>query len=298
MPRRHNLGGGIALLVDAVSGHGLEALEEMRPRDANTVEARVSIVHRRRAKLAAHLDDATSRQQRVVFERAEVNQEGVHAVRFAANDEVGHDHAVCGGETAASDPHLSSRRLWSVDDPLVGVVVEGGGGPECREVGAVCELGLHVATEPAARPDHGTPFGPLFGACLSHEGGLCHALCYLDGEVLVGEETEHVCVLLFEAVAVADLKVAEGDLLTLEEAFVARLEDAILLVKSVIRVVLEKREEPACIVTLGARAGEDARHGVDVERACRAFLLDVARLQGLGRGSLGGHLDVPSGRGR
>lgn len=66
---------------------------------------------------------------------------------LAINNKTSLDQGMGTDSTQTSNPPLGGRESGRVNDPLVGVSVEGGGSLELGEVGSVAELGLGVASD-------------------------------------------------------------------------------------------------------------------------------------------------------
>lgn len=82
--------------------------------------------------------------------RAEGHDEGVDAMVFAREHELGHDDAVGGGEAESAGPVFGAGEGGRVDDEFVGFGVECGCGLEAADEGSVAELGLSVCANDLA----------------------------------------------------------------------------------------------------------------------------------------------------
>ena len=120
------------------------ARAELVARDAHVVEAAAAVLvgvepHRRPGGAERH-----ARHGQVVLQRAELHHEGEDAVVRLADDEPRVDDRVRRDQAQAARPPLRRRDRGGVDHEFIRRRVEGGGGLEPADVGAVAHLGLGV----------------------------------------------------------------------------------------------------------------------------------------------------------
>jgi len=150
--------------------------------------------------LTAHLgsdvanDDAG--QRGVVFEAAELDDEGVWSIVLAVDKQAGHEHAVVGRLAETAGPPLGrgdggavchqNQKLWlhrlgiPVEDKLLCALVVRGRGLEAAEEGAVAELCLCVRAEDLERGCLGEPLADLVLVHLALQRRDKHGVVQVD----------------------------------------------------------------------------------------------------------------------
>jgi len=135
--------------VAAVVGdHGV-AVEKVGARDPHAVEPDPAVVDAVEADLRAAVLDPHARH-RPALVVADAYDEGVHAVRLAAEHELGEHHGVAGVLRGVADVVLAGPVVGGVDDELAGLHVVRRGRAQRLHVGAVARLGHREAAEQPA----------------------------------------------------------------------------------------------------------------------------------------------------
>ena len=120
-------------------------------RYSDVTELQVPVVNTVSTHLLSDVTNQDSGQGLESLGVSDRHNESLRAVPLSVDHELGKDGTVGGGRGGSSDPPLGGSEERSVDDELVGLLVESGSGQESGHVGTVLELGHTETTNDSFR---------------------------------------------------------------------------------------------------------------------------------------------------
>lgn len=146
--------------------------------DLDLVEQEEAIVHGVVAKLGANVSNVDVLEWLMRLQVSDLDAEWGWSIRFAVDDELGHDNRMVGSPSQGSNPPLAGGQMGRVDGEGLVVFVPSSGCFETTDVGAVAKLGLSIASDDFVIIGLCEPLFLLLRGALTFQRDLCMSLAH------------------------------------------------------------------------------------------------------------------------